>query len=83
MSPPAPCRTRLRLPATPWNALRVVRESDKISDGHCRVGGMDIALDAVRLLRPYATPASTTVSCEEHDDNGGDCVIKGELLCSE
>lgn len=69
--------------ATSWGQLRVAQPSTRISDGHCRVDAMDIATGSIGILSPPPVPTQVNVSCSEHDHNGGDCHILGELLCSE
>ncbi|MBS2011934.1 MAG: hypothetical protein JST00_03515 [Deltaproteobacteria bacterium] len=69
------------LQGMPWNRLRVVRASDVVNDGHCTVDKMDISFGAVNLLMPPVVPDRIVASCREHDSNGGDCHLLGEMLC--
>lgn len=69
-------------PSPPYISAGVthVRLSDNVTQGQCRVGTTQI--DRRRsLVRGSAGATSTTASCPEHDGNGGDCHIKGALLC--
>ena len=67
--------------AQKWNTLSVLRPSDIPSDGHCRLDSVDLRSGQSNLLMPPATAGRVTVGCSEHDKNGGDCHIRGELLC--
>lgn len=64
----------------PWNYLSVYVKSDITSDGHCVVDGKDIAAGQTLLSSPKGKN-SISVSCREHDNNGGDCVIRGAIDC--
>lgn len=68
--------------ALPWNQLVVRRVSDHAIEGHCIANGVDIALGSIGQLAPEV-PDQVVVGCLEHDDNGGDCQILGQLLCSD
>lgn len=60
--------------------LVVARESSNPADGQCRVGST--VINRRRTIARGATNAySTTASCREHDNNGGDCHIRGVLHC--
>lgn len=63
----------------PWNSLAVDRPSDNVSDGHCKIGGYDIASHATQLLGFLANPV--TAGCRESDSNGGECRIEGDYIC--
>lgn len=75
-----------------FGTLRVGRVTDPNSQGlrrsDCRIGNDRIFTQGFGepqdteniILRPLL--ASITVSCREHDENGGDCNISGELLCA-
>lgn len=65
-----------------WNQLVVRRASDHVIEGHCIANGVDIALGSAGQLAPEV-PDQVLVGCSEHDDNGGDCQIRGQILCSE
>lgn len=69
--------------AVAWSTLKVTRRSDNELSGHCRLDGLDISSSSVRLFGARgAGPSAIAASCVEHDDNGGDCHIRGELLCA-
>jgi hypothetical protein len=68
------------LASLPTNHIKVIRASDHASEGSCWVGS--------NSLQSRETPISgidgldrVTVGCKEHDENGGDCHIKGILYC--
>lgn len=66
-----------------WSTLKVTRRSDNELSGHCVLDGLDLSSGSVRLFGERgAGAASVTASCREHDDNGGDCHVLGELLCA-
>jgi cytochrome c peroxidase len=69
--------------AMAWNQLAVRKASNHVSDGHCRAAGIDIAIGSNGLLPPTVNPDQISYSCSEHDENGGDCHILGQILCSE
>jgi hypothetical protein len=67
------------LSKTPWSFAGVVRRSDEILEGVCRVGNVDVSEYGARLgVSPNARIA---FSCREKDDNRGDCNIRGALAC--
>jgi parallel beta-helix repeat protein len=70
---------RLALAGAAWNSLAVDRASDVAGEGHCQVAGYDIASSATHLLGRLTHPLA--VRCSEHDANGGDCRIEGDLVC--
>lgn len=63
---------------TPWSFAGIVKRSDRVSDGVCRLGSADISENGARLVR---LPDSVDFSCKEHDENGGDCHIRVALAC--
>jgi hypothetical protein len=84
------------LATVPPHLIHVTRLSDDIEDGACYVGsnavigspsgglimGSSIPQSAVQTpIRGIAGRSSVTVGCDEHDDNGGDCHIRGSLYC--
>ena len=75
-SPTSRCRS--------WSAAsRLVRRaSDHVIEGYCIANGVDIALGSAGQLAPVV-PDQVVVGCSEHDDNGGDCQVLGQILCSE
>lgn len=70
---------RVALAGAAWNTLVVDRASDVVGEGHCQVGGYDIASSATHVLGRLAQPADAR--CYEHDTDGGDCQIEGDLVC--
>jgi hypothetical protein len=67
--------------ATPWDVLRVVRRSDRTSDGACAVAGKRISEGEAALPPQLGEAAGFDIFCAERDKNGGDCVVQGEALC--
>jgi len=65
---------------TPWSFAGVVRRSDKASDGVCAIGSIDVSERGAVLGAPRAS--QIPFSCREHDDNGGDCHVRGALACA-
>ncbi len=71
------------LAAVAWNTLKVTRRSDDERNGHCILDGLDLSSGSLRLFGARGDSQSrVAASCREHDDNGGDCHILGELLCA-
>jgi cytochrome c peroxidase len=69
--------------AVAWSTLKVTRRSDNELEGHCVLDGLDLSSGSLRLFGARgAGPSSVAASCREHDDNGGDCHLLGELLCA-
>ena len=67
--------------AQKWNTLSVLRPSDDASDGHCRIDSVDLRSGKSNILMPPEVAGQVSVGCSERDENGGDCHIRGELLC--
>jgi len=65
--------------SVPTNEVRVVRASDIVSDGRCTVGSTVLSQGQQTITGLGST--STSVSCKEHDSNGGDCEVRGALYC--
>jgi len=67
------------------NQLSVVRPSDVVSDGVCALKADGLTISASSGFKPTETlmGAGTSIqaSCREHDVNGGDCAVNGELDC--
>jgi parallel beta-helix repeat protein len=76
------------LATVPVNTIKVIRESDHVSEGLCFVGrnnlqdGNSLQIGQRTITGINGQP-SVRVSCKEHDENGGDCHIKGTLYCWE
>jgi hypothetical protein len=71
--------TDAQLSKTPWSFAGVVKRSKNPSDGVCVVGGVDVSERGAVLGAPVGQLA---FSCREHDDNGGDCHVRGALACA-
>jgi len=69
-----------QLDAIRGNDLRVVRPSDRVSDGSCHVGSAAIS-SGEAVIEREASGGRVYFSCNEHDENGGDCQVRGELYC--
>lgn len=72
--------TEEELAKTPWSFAGIVKRSDRIVEGVCRVGNVDVSEYGARLggLSPNAR---IPFSCRERDNNGGDCNIQVTLAC--
>jgi hypothetical protein len=66
---------------TAWNSVKVVQSSDHTDEGHCRVDNVTISLgvNSVGVFGASRVP----IGCWEHDKNGGDCEIAGQMLCGK
>lgn len=62
------------------NTLEVLRASDRQRDGLCQLDNIGIAAGKITLNKLLGNQY-INYSCDEHDSNGGDCHIKGQLLC--
>jgi len=60
--------------------VRVVVPSDHVNEGRCNIGATSISQGDAAVDLSGITE-SITFSCEEHDENGGDCAIRGEIFC--
>jgi len=60
--------------------LEVLRTSDPWQNGLCSIGNKQIQREH-DLIRGRERETQTTVSCKEHDRNGGDCHVRGFLFC--
>jgi cytochrome c peroxidase len=75
--------TAEELAAVGWSTLKVTRRSDDERNGHCMLDGLDLSSGSLRLFGARGDGQSrVAASCREHDDNGGDCHVLGELLCA-
>jgi len=66
--------------------VHVGRASDNVADGWCSVTGNGIDVfgassGSVNVDALVGVGTALRGSCREHDANGGDCSISGELLC--
>ena len=62
------------------NTLRVIRASDEVSDGNCIVENDGIKIGEM-VITEIAGKQNVLIGCDEHDENNGDCHIKGLLQC--
>ncbi len=69
-----------QLSAVPLNQIKVVMPSDNQSDGSCFIGENSIRKGA-KTLFDIQDQVMALFGCKEHDENGGDCHIKGILYC--
>lgn len=65
----------------PWNSLSVQRQSDNVSAGVCQVEFVQISSGTVSHNLKRNRYNALNIACKEHDDNGGDCDIRGEMVC--
>lgn len=72
--------TSTELAAIPGNGLRVVRSSDTVDDGSCRLGSASIS-SGETVIERQASGGRVYFGCSEYDENGGDCHVRGELYC--
>jgi hypothetical protein len=72
--------TDSQLSTVPSGFMQVLRASDNVSDGRCYLGGTSLRSGRTELqgVLDYST---VTMGCDEHDNNGGDCHIRGTLYC--
>ncbi len=68
------------LSAILFNTMTVLRASDSVSAGSCWMGVNSLSEDT-RYVYFVNGGRSVNVGCKEHDKNGGDCQIRGELYC--
>ncbi|HAZ11527.1 MAG: hypothetical protein A2X86_14090 [Bdellovibrionales bacterium GWA2_49_15] len=69
------------LQTTSLDMLRVARPSDRVSEGRCQLGGVSLSQGQRWLDISLSATKTIEVGCKEHDNNGGDCIIQGEVLC--
>jgi len=62
------------------DTLKVVRTSDNVAEGMCSLGGISFT-SGERNIASLHGKKSVIAACKEHDKNGGDCHIRGELVC--
>lgn len=62
------------------NTLQVDRASDHVGEGACSVDNT-IIHQGTASLKNMIGANQVRVRCREHDKNGGDCEIKGIILC--
>jgi hypothetical protein len=65
-----------------WDRVTVLQPSQRPADGRCGIDSAFYLMSGEASAAPYLGAASQwTVRCREHDQNGGDCALRGELLC--
>jgi hypothetical protein len=74
----------IELNGVPANSVKVLRASDKVSQGSCTLGSTRIsssqaAVSFIQLNRVAKATGRVSFGCREHDSNGGDCHIRGRL----
>lgn len=62
------------------NTLTVVRSSDYVDQGSCRIEASNISAGSVGLNMVLGL-SSVKVGCREHDKTGGDCHVKAIVTC--
>jgi hypothetical protein len=60
--------------------VEVVRRSDHVEQGRCWLGENRAQSGRVAISDTVGLTA-VSVGCQEHDQNGGDCQIRGSLYC--
>jgi hypothetical protein len=69
-----------QLAAVAAGEVQVVRTSDHVSEGRCRLGATTIS-SGHRAAEGVIDVARVSCACSEHDSNGGDCHVKAALFC--
>jgi hypothetical protein len=78
--------TDAELDGTFWNSLKIVKQSDIPGDGKCTLNDYGFiytstARTGATKVVSYRGLQSIVAECDEHDRNGGDCHIRGKLIC--
>lgn len=67
------------------DSMVVERPSDHVSEGFCKtynnIKYLSISKNQTSLIPLLYSTNEVTVSCQEHDKNGGDCFVKAEAAC--
>ncbi len=63
-----------------FNMLKVVRDNDSYRGGTCTLAGTT-AYTGQQPLADFLDRRLVNASCKEHDENGGDCDIRGTFYC--
>lgn len=66
-----------------WGVVQVVRQSDKVNKGRCRVADIAVSRASARISSTTASKSNFSLSCKEHDENGGDCSINAQFQCQK
>ena len=69
-----------QLASSAFNSVTVLRPSDKSSEGICNLANTS-ASSKTKPVDGALDRRLVTFSCKEHDANGGDCDIAGEIYC--
>jgi hypothetical protein len=72
--------TDAQLAGVPGSSLMVVVPSDHVEEGSCWVHQTRVN-DGHERIEGVARLTQVSAGCQEHDKNGGDCHIRGTLLC--
>lgn len=67
---------------TKWGMMNIVRASDNISSGLYWAGESRMSQGVSSTLKYPAGADSITVGCREHDQNGGDCQVRAQVICA-
>ncbi len=73
--------TDAQLAEIPEGRLAVVRASDHVEEGSCWIEESRLIGDGRRSIEGVAGRSTVSIGCQEHDQNGGDCHLRGVLLC--
>lgn len=66
--------------AVPWNTTWILKPSDRVWDGVCRVANVEARSGQVKLSS-LRGQTGFNYHCRERDNNGGDCDMKGLIQC--
>jgi hypothetical protein len=69
-----------QLAQVPIDRVEVVRPSDIVSAGTCRVHQTTLS-SGTRTVEGIPAGGSLRLGCKEHDKNGGDCHVLARLYC--
>ena len=69
-----------QLVAVEGGYVEVVRRSDHVEEGRCWLGSFQVE-NGRAAVADVEGLAAVWVGCQEHDRNGGDCVIRAALYC--
>jgi hypothetical protein len=75
--------TTAKPPLLDFGVLTVTRPSDNPSSGKCWFGDTTVSTGSKPLwvVGQQRNPWSRSAGCSEHDENGGDCHLNGQLVC--
>ena len=69
-----------QLEQVPIDRVEVVRASDVVSEGTCRVHNTTLN-SGTKTVKGIPAQDSLTLGCSEHDKNGGDCHVLARIYC--